>query len=161
MPNSEMKPMMAGMLMMPLVKRIASTPPIRAKGKFRSTTPAWLMLLNWAKSSRKMTKMAPMEAAVSTVRRLAHFRTGRHTLPGSLREVYLLFDHFLNLIDHPTRSPPVMLADITILRATFSRLIVLGPVVDTTSAIFPKGTFCPLASTINSLIRSAVADYRR
>ena len=55
------------------------------------------------------------------------------------------------------RSRPLVLADITILRFTFSRLIVFGPLDDSTSATSESGMRCPSAvSIIMSSMRSMV-----
>ena len=44
-PNRDMNPMMAGMLMILSAKKIANTPPISANGRFRSTAEACLTSL--------------------------------------------------------------------------------------------------------------------
>lgn len=45
----------------------------------------------------------------------------------------------------PFRSLPATLAETTILRCTFSRLMVLGPDKGKISATYSRGTFRPLA----------------
>ena len=55
------------------------------------------------------------------------------------------------------RSRPLVLAEITIFRFTFSRLMVLGPIEEVTSATYERGIFRPCASSIiSSLTRSIV-----
>ena len=44
MPKREMNPIIAGMLMMPSVKKTANTPPINANGRLSNTASAWLPL---------------------------------------------------------------------------------------------------------------------
>ena len=56
----------------------------------------------------------------------------------------------------PLRSRPDTLAETTLFRHTFSRLIVFGPDEDTLLAIFPSGTLVPSLSIVRFLIFSAV-----
>ena len=60
-PNSDMKPMTAGMLISPVVNTIAKMPPMRANGRFRSITPASIALRNCMKRRQKITIMARMQ----------------------------------------------------------------------------------------------------
>ncbi len=49
------------------------------------------------------------------------------------------------------KSRPLAFAETTIIRETFSRLIVLGPVPSPILATVPKGIFCPSGVSINKL----------
>ena len=60
MPKREMKPMMAGMLSTPPVRKTIMTPPISARGRFSSTMRDWEAFLNSPYSSMKMRKMLKM-----------------------------------------------------------------------------------------------------
>ena len=60
MPNSEMNPMMAGMLRIPSVKNMANTPPMSASGRFSSTTSDCEMFLNSPYRSIKMMNILNM-----------------------------------------------------------------------------------------------------
>ena len=50
---------------------------------------------------------------------------------------------------------PLVLAEMTILRCTFSRLMVFGPAPDTMSATSESGTFLPSAASMMRLLISS------
>ena len=58
MPNKVMKPMMAGMLIVFDVMKIAMTPPINAKGRFNKTMAESVTSLNSPNKRRNITKIA-------------------------------------------------------------------------------------------------------
>ena len=56
-PNREIKPMMAGILMIPDVIHMLMTPPMIARGRFNMMIPDSGMLWNSLNNSRKINKM--------------------------------------------------------------------------------------------------------
>ena len=128
--------MMAGMLISPVVSNRANTPPINARGRLSRMTAAlrW-HYVNWIVKQQEDDHDAD-ELMLSNNTRLADsslsnwppysmwYPSGNFTLL-----VYRgLWMSFTTL----RKSRPLALAEMTILRFTFSRLMVFGPIADTT-----------------------------
>ena len=64
MPNSDMKPIIAGMLTSPVVNTRVITPPIKASGRLMSITALSSVFLNCMYRRRNITTMLNAEASI-------------------------------------------------------------------------------------------------